>query len=710
MHKRIELENQPAPGGFFEAGFVLTAVLRPNGVVAEVNRAAFESVPVGRGAAVGKPFWQGPWWYDDPAKQQEIREAIARTAAGETIRLITTVRSAGNHWLQVDLSLRPVRDDTGRVDWILAEAAGGYDSRAAQDELYRLNRELEERIAERTELMRLMIESSAEAVVTIDRHGIIKEWNGAAERIFGWPRDQMIGGRLSEFIIPHRYREAHEAGLKRFLATGQGTVLNRTIELSALNSAGEEFPIELSVWPVRCAEGYRFSAFLRDITERKRAMQDAAETAERALRFRTVLFELARMDKTDYKGSLLRILRTAAYTLGLGRMVFGRFEEREDDVALRPEIIYRAESDDTVPESELGGFGMSGYPQYYAAIISNRPVVANDAWTDPATVEFRDHYLAPLGITSMLDVPVWLDGRVVAVVCHEHMGTARTWTAEEVGFALSIGNLVALTLEAANRTQAEADLRQAEAEVRKALAREQELNELKSRFVSMTSHEFRTPLTAILSSTELLEAYGERLASDKKAELLGMIKTAVKNMTRMLEEVLFIGKSDTGHLQFNPQPTDVDDFCEQLLKEVRTGVGREHDIEFTATGHPAPALVDTHLLRQIILNLISNGIKFSPKGSTVSLVCTRDAAGLVFEVADRGVGIPPEDRANLFNTFHRARNVNNIQGTGLGLAIVKKCIELHGGDITYTSELGKGTRFLVRIPLRGEHDENNPCG
>jgi PAS domain S-box-containing protein len=710
LRKDIEPENQSAPGGPFESGFVLTAVLRPDGEVAEVNRTAFELAPVGRGAAMDKPLWLGPWWHGDPVKQQEIREAVARAAAGETVRLLTAVRAAGNRWLRVDLSLRPVRNDQGRVDWILAEAAGGYDSRTARDELHRRNRQLEERIAERTERMRLMIESSAEAVVTIDRRGIIEEWNGAAERIFGWPRAETIGGRLSEFIIPHRYREAHENGLKRFLATGQGAVLNQTIELSALNRAGEEFPVEMSVWPVRCAEGYRFSAFLRDITERKRSTEAAREQAEQALRFRIVLFELARMGKTDYAGSLLRILRTAAHTLGLGRMVFGRFEKQENEVVLRPEIIYRAESDDTVPEAELGGFGMSGYPQYYAAIISNRPVVANDAWTDPATAEFRENYLAPLGITSMLDVPVWLDGRVVAVVCHEHVGPRRTWTAEEVGFALSVGNLVALTLEAANRTQAEADLRQAEAEVRKALAREQELNELKSRFVSMTSHEFRTPLTAILSSTELLEAYGERLGADKKAELIGMIKTAVKNMTRMLEEVLFIGKSDTGHLQFNPQPTDVDGFCEQLLQEVRAGVGREHRIEFTATGNPAPARIDTHLLRQIILNLLSNGIKFSPKGSAVSLTCIRDSAGLGIEVADRGVGIPPEDRPNLFNTFHRARNVNNIQGTGLGLAIVKKCVELHGGDITYASELGRGTRFLVRIPLTGEHDENNPGG
>lgn len=579
-----------------------------------------------------------------------------------------------------------------------AKERGCYDAR---DELRRLNEHLEARIAERTERMRVMIESSAEGVVTIDQRGVIEEWNGAAERLFGWPRAEAIGQRLSDLIIPHRYRDAHEAGMRRFLATEQATVLHRTIELSALNRAGDEFPVELSVWPVRCAEGYVFSAFLRDITERKHAAAAAAEQAERSVRFRGVLFELARMDKSDYLGSLRHILQTAAHTLDVARMVFGRFAETEDGVMLCPEIIYRAASGDFAADAELDGFSMDGYPQYYAALVSNRPVIANDAQADPATCEFREHYLAPLGITSMLDVPVWLDGRVVAVICHEHIGPKRLWSAEEVGFGLSIGNLAALTLEAASRAQAEADLRQAEAEVRKALAREQELNELKSRFVSMASHEFRTPLTAILSSTELLETYRERLGPDQQAELLGMIKTAVKNMTQMLEEVLFIGKSDTGHLRFDPQPLGVDEFCEEVLKEVRAGVGKEHRIEFTPSGHAAPALLDSHLLRQVLVNLLSNAVKFSPKHSSVRLDCARDADGLRFEVADQGVGIPKEDRGNLFNTFHRARNVNNIQGTGLGLAIVKKCVELHGGTISYTSELGKGTRFQVRIPLLG---------
>ena len=574
-------------------------------------------------------------------------------------------------------------------------------SREARENLRRLNETLEQRIAERTERLRMMIESSAEAVVTICSRGLIEEWNRAAERIFGWNRTEAVGRRLSELIIPEPYRAAHEAGMQRFLNSGVSRVLNETIELSALRRSGEEFPIELSVWPVRCADGYLFSAFLRDITDRRRAMQEERQRNEQALLFRTVLYELARMDRAEYRWSLRHILRSAAQTLGLARVMFARFETGAEGVVLRAEAIYVSAGDDFIPESELGAFPMADYPQYFAALVSNRPVVANDARSDPATVEFRDHYLVPLGITSMLDVPVWMDGRVIAVVCHEHIGPARTWSAEEVGFALSIGNMVALTLEAANRARTERELREAEADVRKALVREQELNELKSRFVSMASHEFRTPLTAILSSTEMLERYGERLDAESKSDLVGMIKLAVKNMTQMLEEVLFIGKADTGHLQFAPQLTEPDEFCRSLLKELKAGIGKSHRLEFDASGEHAPVSLDVHLLRKILVNLLSNAIKFSPQGSSVTLRSARGDSAITFEVSDHGIGIPPEDHPNLFETFHRARNVTNIQGTGLGLAIVKQCVELHGGEISYTSALGQGTRFVVTIPLAG---------
>ncbi|MGY6217643.1 PAS domain-containing sensor histidine kinase [Methylolobus aquaticus] len=242
-------------------------------------------------------------------------------------------------------------------------------------------------------------------------------------------------------------------------------------------------------------------------------------------------------------------------------------------------------------------------------------------------------------------------------------------------------------------------------ELRQALAREQELNEMKSRFVAMTSHEFRTPMTAILSSTEMLEAYGERLGSEKTAKLYGMIKTAVANMTSLLEEVLFIGKADTGHLAFKPSAMVIDGFCEGLLHEIRTGIGINHRIAYSPLGDTRTDCVDPQLLRQILTNLVSNAIKFSPRDSQVTLTAERDGNHLVFEVTDQGLGIPPEDQRDLFSTFHRARNVNNIQGTGLGLAIVRQCVELHGGDISFQSELGRGSVFRVRISIEGESGE-----
>lgn len=596
----------------------------------------------------------------------------------------------------------PLREPGNQAECQIGIISDVTVSREAREKLRRLNENLEQRIAERTERLRMMIESSAEAVITMDSEGFIEEWNRAAERIFGWNRTEAVGRRLSDLIIPERYRAAHEAGMRRFLTSGTSRVLNETIELSALRRSGEEFPIELSVWPVRCAEGFLFSAFLRDITDRKRAMAAEKQRSEQALLFRTVLYELARMDRSDYADSMRHILRTAAQTLGLARVMFARFETLAAGVVLQAEAVYRSTSDDFMPQAELGAFPMADYPQYFAALVSNRPVIANDACSDPATIEFRDHYLLPHGITSMLDVPVWMGGQVVAVVCHEHIGPARNWSAEEVGFALSIGNMAALTLEAANRARTEQELREAEADVRMALAREQELNELKSRFVSMASHEFRTPLTAILSSAEMLERYGERLDAENKSDLIGMIKLAVKNMTQMLEEVLFIGRADTGHLHFNPQATDPDAFCKLLLKELKAGLGKHHRLEFTPSGDRTLAYLDVNLLRQILVNLLSNAIKFSPQGSSVTLHSARDGRAITFEVTDHGIGIPPEDRPSLFSTFHRARNVTNIPGTGLGLAIVKQCVDLHGGEMSYSSTLGEGTRFLVKIPLTGE--------
>lgn len=247
--------------------------------------------------------------------------------------------------------------------------------------------------------------------------------------------------------------------------------------------------------------------------------------------------------------------------------------------------------------------------------------------------------------------------------------------------------------------------KQAELDIQKALEQQRELNELKSRFVSMTSHEFRTPLATILSSAELLRYYGDRLPAEEKSDIVLSIESAVKRMTGMLDNILLIGRADAGRLEFRPSPLSVDEFAHALAEETAAAVdgtrGAAARLEFVSSLPPgARAALDEKLLRHILGNLLSNAYKYSPAGGVVRLEIDRVEDKLRFAVSDQGIGIPEEDLPKLFETFHRAGNVGNISGTGLGMAIVKRATELHGGTITVRSKVGEGSCFVVELPWR----------
>jgi len=239
----------------------------------------------------------------------------------------------------------------------------------------------------------------------------------------------------------------------------------------------------------------------------------------------------------------------------------------------------------------------------------------------------------------------------------------------------------------------------AEAEIRKALEKEKELNELKSRFISMVSHEFRTPMATILFSAGLLETYSAKWSEEKKQVHINRIQSAVQHMTNLLNDVLLIGKAEAGKLEFNPHPINLESFCQELLEDVKLTDKNQHQIIFTSEGVGESAKMDEKLLRHILSNLLSNAVKYSPANTTINfhLQCPDKAA--IFKIQDAGIGIPPEDLTHLFEPFHRATNVGTIQGTGLGLAIVKRSVDLHGGEITVQSEVGVGTIFIVKLPL-----------
>lgn len=242
--------------------------------------------------------------------------------------------------------------------------------------------------------------------------------------------------------------------------------------------------------------------------------------------------------------------------------------------------------------------------------------------------------------------------------------------------------------------------KKSEAETREALEQQKALNELRTRFVAMTSHEFRTPLAAILSAEELLRHYGDRLPQAERIEILDSIAAGVQRMSRMMDRVLLLGQADAQMLDFKPQQLDLPALCRQLVDEARLQQPNGQCAVVTVFGNGVgDGLYDEKLLRHVFGNLLSNAIKYSPGGGKVRFEVQREVGQMVFTVADEGIGIPADEIPHLFESFHRASNVGTIQGTGLGLAIVKNAVQAHGGTITVTSVAGEGTTFTVRLPV-----------
>lgn len=246
-----------------------------------------------------------------------------------------------------------------------------------------------------------------------------------------------------------------------------------------------------------------------------------------------------------------------------------------------------------------------------------------------------------------------------------------------------------------------------EDEMRRALQVERELNALKSRFVSIVSHEFRTPLTVLRTSAELLEKYGHLATEEKKHVYFQRIRAAITNMTQLLEDVLVVGRAEAGKLDFKPCPLDLEAFCREIVEEIQHGVGLDHRIVFQPQAQFGDACLDQNLLRPILTNLLSNAVKYSERGSQIDFILSRENELAIFEVTDRGIGIPQADQPHLFELFHRASNVDTIRGTGLGLAIVHQCVTRHQGHISFVSRENVGTTFKVRLPLHAVPDADS---
>jgi signal transduction histidine kinase len=246
----------------------------------------------------------------------------------------------------------------------------------------------------------------------------------------------------------------------------------------------------------------------------------------------------------------------------------------------------------------------------------------------------------------------------------------------------------------------------AQEQARSALEREQQLSRLKSRFISLASHEFRNPLTVAAASAEILQKHFAQLEESRRNELFELIRGSAQRITAMLDEVLVIGRAENGRETFAPVPVDLAALVRGFVEEARLADRDSHKFHFDCPAPTLPGEGDTRLLRHILSNLLSNAALYSPPASPIETTLARTEEAVLIAIRDHGRGIPLEDRERMWEAFERGSNVKDRAGSGLGLHIAKLMADLHGATLACESEVGRGTTFVLRLPIKAAAGES----
>ncbi|MDN5203041.1 PAS domain-containing sensor histidine kinase [Fulvivirgaceae bacterium BMA10] len=612
---------------------------------------------------------------------------------------------------------------------------------------------------------RLIIDNALDAVITIDKEGIVTDWNNQAVNIFGWSRKEASGKKLSELIIPEEMREMHERGMKHYLRTGEGPVLNKRIEISAIKKDKELFPVELSVVPIHTGGDIQFSAFIRDITEQKRD-KEVIKASEARYR---LLVETASdlIYKADANGYCTYVNPLAARIMDCEdkelvgqhfseftrpdyvRKVTNHYEQqiksKTKDTYLELPIVTKQGKELWIgqkvqmilEDGEIKGFTafarditdrvkavgrLKASEEKYRGIIENMKLgllevdlkdeikYANNAFSQMTGYSIEE--LSGKNATELLLVP-----KFTPKMKQESRERAKgKYSAYEVQIRMKDGSLKWLLISGAPLYDESGkvtgsigihlditDRKKYETEIKKALKKEKELNELKSRFVSMTSHEFRTPLTTIQANLELLEFHLNNIDEELVSRLgknFKRMSSEINRLTELMNDVLTLGRIDEGKVLYEPAYTDLEELCGEIIKQSFSNQPDGRTADFSIKGNKYDVYLDPRLFSHIIVNLLSNSFKYSKGAGNPGLQLNYNEDTIELAFTDQGIGIPKEERVSLFDSFYRAKNVDNIQGTGLGLSIVKQFLDMHEGQISVQSEQGKGSVFTIVLPKK----------
>ncbi|MCX6050570.1 MAG: PAS domain S-box protein [Chloroflexi bacterium] len=477
-----------------------------------------------------------------------------------------------------------------------------------------------------------------DAVIATDLAFRIQSWNRAAETIYGWRADEVIGKRVTD-CLPVLYTSDDQSNARArqaLLEHGQWQG-----EIVQHRKDGTELYMLSSVTLLKDERGLPCGVVgvNHDITERRRAAE--------ALR-----------EQRDF----LQLVINSVPDLIMVKDDAGRFQ--------------------LVNTSAAQIYGLTP-----AAMVGRTEAEMNPNPTEVAFFRQKDQEARDTG---------------QAVFIPEQTILNRYYQTSKIPLKNPTGASDRLLVVSSDITER----RRVEEKLWQAFDKEKELSELKSHFFSMASHEFRNPLASILLVTEMLSLHRHKLTDAQIEQRLGRIQEQVYHLKEIMEDVLELAYLEARRVESKPSRFDLDALCRSVLAEFQSQSEGNYRLSYTCDETFREVKLDPKLMRQIITNLISNALKYSPadKPILIRLVCTADAC--VIQVQDEGIGIPEADLKYLFEPFHRAANVGTIGGTGLGLAIAKKAVERQGGALTVESQVGVGTMFTVRIPLVFDDEEN----
>ena len=515
--------------------------------------------------------------------------------------------------------------------------------------------------------------------------GEIQMANKYIDQQFGYEQGELIGQKV-EMLIPHRYADRHLKHRQNYSNNPHSRPMGLGMELWGLKKSGVEFPVEVSLGHYRIAEDNYALAFINDITQRKETEQ-------------AIINLNAHLEEKVKEGS-----QSLAITVEqLGNQI--KETERKDAELERVNaflnniwnhagaIIFVCDNDGLIQFFNPAAEKSLGYSS--VEVVNKQNVVGFHV---DAELQLKADEIKK---TTGKEVAAGFD--VLKALSQLDKESNQEWhyvrkDGSDLYVSLNVAALKDVRNEISGYLGIAIDIsekKHAESELLAALEKEKDLNELKSRFVSMASHEFRTPLSAVLSSAYLLSKYIKAEEQPQREKHIQRIVSSVTSLTEILNDFLSVGKIEEGNIQANYRQYDIKDQIEEIIQEVNHLLKKQQQISYTHESSDTTVSLDPSMMRHIVSNLLSNAIKFSGEDAIIEIETKLSDNKLALIVRDHGIGIPEEDTGDLFKRFFRSSNATNIQGTGLGLHIVNKYAELLNGTIKCESKLGEGTTFTI---------------